>query len=97
MNFTVAKKHTISNGQEFPLWGKLQTPQGTFYLAPEFKDQAALTAAGCAPGTQVPPAGGRACCARPAARSGSAASAASRPAGKSAARCCMPPTEREAS
>ncbi|KAI8468318.1 MAG: hypothetical protein J3K34DRAFT_523026 [Monoraphidium minutum] len=46
MNFTPAKYHKIANGQSFPLWGKLATPQGTFYIAPEFKDQAALTAAG---------------------------------------------------
>jgi hypothetical protein len=47
MNYTEARRHKIANGQSFPIWGRLQTPQGTFFLAPEFPDQAAATAVGC--------------------------------------------------
>lgn len=32
----------ITPGMEIPLYGKLETPQGTFYLAPEFPDQQAI-------------------------------------------------------
>jgi len=46
IKYTIAKNHTVANGQTFALWGKLETPQGTFYLAPEYPEQAAQTAAG---------------------------------------------------
>jgi hypothetical protein len=47
MRTTVAKNHTLPNGQSFTLFQKLDTPRGTFYLAPEFKDQQTKTAVGC--------------------------------------------------
>lgn len=53
MKYTVAKNFTWPNGQNFELWAKLETPQGTFYLAPEFPEHATKTAAGCV-GQQMP-------------------------------------------
>ena len=46
MTYTPSKYYIAPNGQKFPIWGKLQTPQGTFYLAPEFPRQEAKTALG---------------------------------------------------
>jgi hypothetical protein len=46
VKFEASAFHYAENGQRFPIWGKLTTPQGAFYIAPEFPEQQAKTALG---------------------------------------------------